>query len=206
MIKLNGQIVPKRLFGSVRVESKAHNGNFQAKTVEPSTENQTVVADPGYDALSLVTVKAATLQEKTVTPSSMEQTVVPDVGVLGLSKVVVKAQGNHGLLQDKTVAPSIDQQIVTPDGGYYGLNSVTVKPVVKVSSVEITSDNEDLLETSTFKVDFEDETVVSGSVVFEDTGLPAMLIDDRGNMIEFSNGWPTKLTNVNGHTVTISGG
>lgn len=126
MIKLYGQVVPKRLFGTVRVYSKAHNGVFQAKTAEPSTENQTIVADEGYDALSLVTVKAATLQEKTVTPSSVEQTVVPDVGVLGLSKVIVKAQGNHGLLQTKTVTPSTDPQTVIPDPDYYGLASVVV--------------------------------------------------------------------------------
>ena len=200
MRKLYARIVPKRLFGSVRISRGSYGSRFQTKTVSPAQKEQAVAPDPGYDALTLVTVKAATLQEKTVTPSSVEQTVVPDTGVYGLAKVVGKAQGNHGLLQDKTVAPSIAQQIVTPDSGYYGLNSVTVKPVVKVSSVEVSS------EDNTFKVDFEDETVASGSVTFDATGLPTALTDDRGNTIEFSYGWPTKLTNVNGHTVTISGG
>lgn len=202
MIKLNGQIVPKRLFGSVRVISKAHNGKFQAKTAEPSTENQTVVADPGYDALSVVTVKAATLQEKTATPSAVEQIVVPDIGVYGLAKVIVKAQGNHGLLQDKTVAPSIDQQIVRPDtdDGYYGLNSVTVKPVVKVSSVEVSSSD------NTFTVNFEDESVVSGYVRFDADGLPTGLTDDQGNTVTFESGSPTEATDSDGNTIEIYGG
>ena len=188
MIVLRGRIALIRVFGNVKIAFGSHNGKFQAKYAEPSGEDQAIVADPGYDALSLVTVKAATLQEKTVTPSSMEQTVVPDVGILGLSKVIVKAQGDHGLLQNKTVKPSDDPQTVTPDEGYYGLSSVNVEAIVKVSSVEISSD-ESFPNVNTFAIHFEDETVVSGSVAFDAAGLPTALTDDRGNMIEFSNGF-----------------
>lgn len=127
MRKLYARIVPKRLFGSIRISQGSYSSRFQTKTVSPTQEVQAVVPDPGYDALTLVTVEAASLQEKTVRPSSIDQTIVPDVGVYGLAKVVVAAQGNSGLLQEKTVEPDAEEQIITPDEGYYGLSSVSVK-------------------------------------------------------------------------------
>ena len=198
MIVLNGRIAPKRLFGSVRIDFVPYNGKLQAKTVSPSQEEQTDTADPGYVALSLVTVEAATLQEKTVTPSSMEQTVTPDVGVYGLSKVIVAAQGNHGLLQDKTVIPSDDPQIVTPDtdDGYYGLASVTVEGIVKISEIE--------LGDTGYKITFDDETFVVGSAQFDESGLPVSLSDLRGNSVSFANGTPISATDSGGHTVIIN--
>lgn len=197
MIKLEGRIVAIRLFGGVKIERKAHNGNFQAKTAEPSPQDQTIVADTGYDALSLVTVKAATLQEKTVRPSSVEQIVVPDVGVYGLSKVIVPAQGEHGLLQKKTVTPSSVPQTVTPDNGYYGLESVTVEGITKISSVNIdeSSDN--------FRITFEDDTTITGSVSFDEDGLAVALIDSVGNAVEFADGYPIGVTDKDGHNVSI---
>jgi hypothetical protein len=119
--------MPKRLFGKIRIDYGPYNGTLQSKIVEPSTEDQNVVADNGYNALSLVLVKAATLQEKTVTPSSQEQTVVPDVGVYGLSKVIVKPQGEHGLLEEITVTPTQEGQRITPSEGYYGIDVVNVE-------------------------------------------------------------------------------
>lgn len=127
MIKLTGRIMPKRLFGKIRIDYGPYNGTLQSKIVEPSTEDQSVVADNGYNALSLVLVKAAPLQEKTVTPSSQEQTVVPDVGVYGLSKVIVAPQGNHGLLEEITVTPKQEEQVFTPSEGFYGIDVVNVE-------------------------------------------------------------------------------
>lgn len=127
MIKLTGRIMPKRLFGKVRIDYGPYNGTLQSKIVEPSTEDQNVVADNGYNALSLVLVKAATLQEKMVTPSSQEQTIVPDVGVYGLSKVIVEPQGDHGLLEEITVTPTQEEQKITPNKGYYGIDVVNVE-------------------------------------------------------------------------------
>lgn len=205
MIVLNGRIAPKRLFGSVRIDYGPFNGQLQAKTVSPSQEEQTVTADSGYVALSLVTVEAATLQEKSVTPSSIEQIVTPDVGVYGLSKVIVAAQGESGLLQDKTVTPSEAQQIVTPDEGYYGLGSVTVEGVTIGSDVMI---SEVIISESAneFMVTLEDDTSVSGSVSFDTEGNPVGLSDDAGNYVEFSDGYPTLATDIYGNTVSISWG
>lgn len=62
----------------------------QEKTVTPSTVEQKVVADTGYE-LAEVTVEATPLQEKTITPSSSEQTATPDEGYVGLSVVRIQA-------------------------------------------------------------------------------------------------------------------
>lgn len=64
-------------------------GTYQSKTVSPSTSQQTVTPDSGYDALSQVTVNAASLQNKIVTPTSSTQIVRPDSGYIGLNLVSV---------------------------------------------------------------------------------------------------------------------
>ena len=66
---------------------------YQSKTVNPSTSQQVVTPDTGYDALSSVTVNAVALQSKSVTPTSEQQVVEPDSGYMGLSSVTVGAGG-----------------------------------------------------------------------------------------------------------------
>ena len=66
-------------------------GTYQSKTVNPSTSQQTVTPDSGYDALSQVTVNAASLQNKSVTPTSSSQIVTADSGYIGLNQVSVGA-------------------------------------------------------------------------------------------------------------------
>ena len=197
MRKLYGRLVPKRLFGQVRVIAKAHNGKFQAKNAEPSPTDQTVVADSGYDALSLVTVKAATLQEKTITPSSVEQTVVPDIGVYGLSKVIVKPQGNSGLLHEKTVSPTGDQQIVTPDEGYYGLSKVVVEGIPRPVETKFSLSDNVITEVSTLDTG----GTASTKITLDDSGVPVLIEDGDENVtIEIAwdaQGYPTNLV-ING--------
>ena len=68
--------------------------SLQSKTISPSTSQQTVRPDSGYDGLSQVTVNAVPLQAKNVTPNAAGQTVTPGSGYLGLSQVVLPAEAN----------------------------------------------------------------------------------------------------------------
>lgn len=63
---------------------------LQDKTVSPTTSQQTVTADSGYDGLDTVTVNAIQTETKTVAPSTSQQNVTPSSGKY-LSQVTVNA-------------------------------------------------------------------------------------------------------------------
>ena len=124
---------------------------LQSKSVSPSTSQQIVTPDSGYDGLSQVTVAGAPLQTRTVTPTAAGLQVEKSssswyglfrVNVNGDSNLVagnIKSgvsifgvQGSYSpsfQLQQKSVSPSTSQQVVSPDSGYDGLSQVTVAAI-----------------------------------------------------------------------------
>lgn len=92
-------------FAKVAVAVSGEAPTLQSKNVTPSTSEQTVTPDSGYDGLSQVTVGAVQIQEKTVTPGTSEQTVTPDAGKY-LSKVTVGAVAGEPVLSALGVSPT----------------------------------------------------------------------------------------------------
>lgn len=98
---------------------------LQTKTVAPSTSQQLIVPDTGFDGLSQVTVTPALLETKSVTPSTSQQVITPSSGYYGMGQVTVSG----ARLQSKTVTPSTSAQTVTADSGYLGMGQVNVGAV-----------------------------------------------------------------------------
>ena len=121
---------------------------LQSKSVSPSTSQQVVTPDSGYDGLSQVTVAGAPLQTRTVTPTAAGlQVEKSSSSWYGLFRVNVNGDtnlvagniksgvtifgvtGNYApasvVTQEKSVTPTAAQQVVTPDSGKL-LSKVTV--------------------------------------------------------------------------------
>lgn len=96
---------------------------LQTKTVSPSTSQQLIVPDTGFDGLSQVTVTPALLETKSVTPSTNQQVITPGNGYYGMGQVTVSG----ARLQTLSRAGSIfENRTFSPSSPYIGYSSVTI--------------------------------------------------------------------------------
>ena len=107
----------------------AGGADLQEKTATPTTSQQVIQADEGYDGLSSVTVNAVT--------SAIDENIIPTN--IRTGKTILGVQGNlepDKPDQNKTVTPSTSQQTVRADTGYE-LAQVTVE-AMNLQSKDVT--------------------------------------------------------------------
>lgn len=105
--------------------------NFQSKTVIPTTEQQIVRADIGYDGLEQVTVEKINLSNKTITENGTYNAETDNLN--GYSSVEVNVQPT---LQEKSITITENGTTeVIADSGYDGLSKVSVEANVKDNSL-----------------------------------------------------------------------
>lgn len=97
--------------------------NLQDKTVSPTTSQQTVQADNGYDGLDTVTVNAIQTETKSATPTTSQQNIDATSGKY-MTRVTVGAIQT----ETKNATPSTSSQDITPSSGKF-LTKVTVGAV-----------------------------------------------------------------------------
>lgn len=126
--------------------------NNQNKTVNPSTNSQSITADAGYTGLGTVTVNP-------VSAVSGSETITQN-GTYGIDGTwfggdyidflqIDVSVDSEPELQNKTVNSSTSIQILLADPSYYGLNQVTINPYTLDSKIVDPSTNSVTVNSST---------------------------------------------------------
>lgn len=110
-------------YSSVTVNvSGGASPTLQSKSVDPSTSQQTITPDSGYDGLSSVEISAIQTQTKSATPSESAQTITPDSGKY-LTSVSVGAVSNtyvgSGITKRTSSDITTSGATVSVPAGYY---------------------------------------------------------------------------------------
>lgn len=121
---------------------------LQNKTITPSSVQQIISADNGYDGLAQVTISPVSSSELTVNANGEYAATNGNF----YSKVTVQIEDSKVNLQAKTITPSNVPVSVTPDTGYHGLSSVTVDaiPSSYANVTNVTATPNDVLQGKSY--------------------------------------------------------
>lgn len=106
----------------------------QSKSVIPTTSQQVVEADTGYELSEVLVTGVTSDIDVNIVPDN----IVKDVTILGVTGVFEGSKTKPE--QEKNVTPSIDLQIIEPDEGYT-LSKVTISGVTSNIDSNIKSEN-----------------------------------------------------------------
>lgn len=184
--------------------SSSSTPTLQDKTVTPTTSQQIVKADSGYDGLNQVTVEAIKNQDKSVSPTESTQNVKPDSGYDGLSSVSVGAISStyvgSGITKKtaQTYTPTTSNQTISAGQYLSGAQTIqgdtdlvaeNIKAGVNIFNVtgtftsDATASASDILSSKTAYVN---GSKITGTVVYQDyysgSSAPSSSLGNNGDL------------------------
>ena len=109
---------------------------LQTKTITPTTAEQKISPDSGYDGFKDITVKAV---DYTIDSDIKSENIKKGINVLGV--VGTLEEYIEPKLQSKNITPTTEPQNVIADDGYDGLASVSIKGVTSDIDTNIKAEN-----------------------------------------------------------------